>query len=103
MRAIALLIAALFASAAAAQLREIPVNAKRAEMSHVQENRVEVNGQPAQLSPGAQIRDPLNRIIMPATLPPGSAVKYQLDAAGLVHRVWILSPKEVQEAEKPEQ
>ena len=100
MRAIALLIAALFASAATAQLREIPVNAKRGQMSHVSENRVELNGQPAQLSPGAQIRDPLNRIIMPATLPPDSAVKYQLDAAGLVHRVWILSP---QEAEKPEQ
>jgi len=99
MRAIALLIAALFASTAAAQLREIPVNAKRAQMSHVSENRVEVNGEPARLSPGAQIRDPLNRIIMPATLPRDSAVKYQLDAAGLVHRVWILSPRETEQQE----
>ena len=100
MRALLLIIAVLFASAAAAQLRTIPANAKRAEMSHVAENRVSVNGQPAQLSPGAQIRDPLNRIIMPATLPPGSPVRYQLDGAGLVHRVWILSPEEADQPEK---
>ena len=100
MRAIAFLVAALLATSAAAQLRSIPANAKRAQMSFLSENRIEVNGQPAQLSPGAQIRDTLNRIIMPATLPANSAVRYQLDSAGLVHRVWILSPEE---ADKPEQ
>ena len=100
MRTLAVLIILLFATAAAAQLRPIPADAKRAQMSHVSENKVEVNGQPAQLSPGAQIRDPLNRIIMPATLPAGSAVRYQLDAAGLVHRVWILSPEE---ADRPQE
>jgi len=100
MRTIAFLISLLFAASAAAQLRTIPADAKRAEMSHVQENVVSLNGQPAQLSAGAQIRDTMNRIIMPATLPPGSIVKYQLDSAGLVHRVWILTP---QEADKPDQ
>ena len=100
MRALLLIIAALFATAAAAQLRTIPADAQRAEMSHVSENMVSLNGKPAQLSPGAQIRDPLNRIIMPATLPPGSAVRYQVDGAGFVHRVWMLSPEE---ADKPEQ
>jgi hypothetical protein len=99
MRTLAVLILLLFATAAAAQLRSIPASAKRAQMSHVSENRVEINGEPARLSPGAQIRDPLNRIIAPATLPPDSAVKYQLEATGLVHRVWILSPEE---ANRPE-
>ena len=94
MRTIVLLIAVLFATAAAAQLRTIPPGAKRAQMSHVRENTVELNGRKMQLSPGAQIRDPMNRIIMPATLPSRSVVKYQLDATGLVHRVWILSPEE---------
>ena len=81
-------------------MRSIPADAKRAQSSHESENRLILNGQPAQLSPGAQIRDPLNRIIMPATLPSGSIVRYQLDAAGLVHRVWILSPEE---ADKPDE
>jgi hypothetical protein len=102
MRALLFIIAAFFASAAAAQVRSVPIpaDAKRAQMSHVQENMVSLNGQPAQLSAGAQIRDAMNRIIMPATLPPGSVVKYQLDSAGLVHRVWILTPEE---ADKPDQ
>jgi hypothetical protein len=89
-----LLIAVFFASAASAQVRNLPADAKRARMSHVAENIVELDGRRVQLSPGAQIRDPLNRIIMPASLPRASVVKYQRDGAGLVHRVWILSDEE---------
>jgi hypothetical protein len=100
MRAIVFLTCVLFAASAAAQLRPIPADAKRAEMSFVSENVVEVNREPLRLSPGAQIRDPMNRVIMPATLPPASAVRYQLDATGLVHRVWILSPEEADRPEK---
>ena len=100
MRTIAFLISLAFAASAGAQLRTLPADAPRAQMSHVQENIVSVNGQPAQLSAGAQIRDAANRIIVPASLPPGSIVKYQLDGAGRVHRVWILTPEE---ADKPDQ
>jgi type II secretory pathway component PulM len=93
MRAL-LLILTLFAGAAAAQLRTIPQDAQRAEMRHVQENVVELNGQRVQLAPGAQIRDASNRIIMPTALPSGSLVKYRLDANGHVRQVWILTPQE---------
>ena len=89
-----LLILALFASAAVAQLRTIPADAQRAEMRHVQENVVELNGQRAQLAPGARIRDGSNRVIMPTALPSGSLVKYRLDANGQVREVWILTPEE---------
>ena len=100
MRALVLLIALFSTCAAWAQQRSIPPEAKRAEMRHVRENIVEVNQrQELQLSPGAQIRDPLNRIIVPSHLPPSSVVRYQLDAAGLVHRVWILT---AEEADRPE-
>ena len=84
---------------AAAQLRTIPADAKPGEMRHVGQNVVEVNGKPAQLSAGAQIRDESNRIILPTALPAGAKVKYALDANGHVHRVWILTPQEA--AEKP--
>ena len=87
-------ILALFIGAAAAQLRTIPADAQRAEMRHVQENVVELNGQRAQLAPGAQIRDASNRVIMPTALPSGSLVKYRLDASGHVRQVWILTPQE---------
>ena len=93
MRAL-LLILAMFASAAEAQLRTIPADAQRAEMGHVQENVVELNGQRAQLAPGAQIRDASNRLIVPTALPSGSLVRYQRDKSGQVTQVWILTPQE---------
>jgi hypothetical protein len=88
------LCAAPFSHWAAAQLRTIPANAQRAEMRHVQENVVELNGQRAQLAPGVQIRDASNRVIMPTALPSGSLVKYRLDANGHVREVWILTSEE---------
>jgi hypothetical protein len=99
MRTLAFLISLAFAASAFAQLRVIPEDAKRAQMSHLTENLVELNGQRVELARGAQIRDPMNRIVMPATLPPGSIVRYQLDGEGLLYRVWILSPDE---ASRPE-
>ena|SRR5438067_701112 len=91
------LIALLFASAAAAQIRPIPADAQRGEMRHVEGGIVELDGRRAQLASGAQIRDESNRIIVPTALPPGSLVKYRLDAAGQVREVWILSPQEAAE------
>jgi hypothetical protein len=92
------LIALLFASAAAAQIRPIPADAQRAEMRHVEGGEVELDGKRALLAPGAQIRDESNRIVMPSALPAGSLVKYRLDASGQVRDVWILSPQEAAES-----
>ena len=100
MRVLFLLIAVLLATSAIAQLRTIPADAKRAEMSYMSANIVELNGRQLLLSPGAQIRDPMNRIILPGTLPPGSVVKYQLDSAGAVHRVWILTSEEAKRPDR---
>jgi hypothetical protein len=100
MRTIVFLISLVFAAGAAAQLRTIPADARRAEMSYVQENIVSLNGQPARLSVGAQIRDAMNRIVLPPQLPPSSLVRYQLDSAGLVHRVWVLTPDEADKADQ---
>ncbi len=94
MRALALIAAALFASAALAQLRTIPVDAKRAKMSPVQERIVQLDGKREMLAPGVRIRDAQNRIIVPNALPANSLVKYRRDASGAIHEVWILTPDE---------
>jgi hypothetical protein len=82
------------ATAATAQLRTIPQEAKRGEIRHVHDMLVELDGKRERLSPGAQIRDADNRLVLPVSLSQKSEVKYLLDASGLVHRVWILSAKE---------
>ena len=94
MRALALITAALFAAAAFGQVRTIPKDAKRAKMSHVQERIVALDGKREMLAPGAQIRDAMNRIVVPSALPANSLVKYRRDPSGAVREVWILTPQE---------
>lgn len=92
---VALLIALAGATQLAqAQFRTIPADAKRGEIRHVGQMDVEIDGKKMRLSPGAQIRDPGNLIVLPAALPAGAKVKYLLDPQEMVQRVWILSPQE---------
>jgi hypothetical protein len=84
----------LLASPALGQLRTIPEEARRGQMRHLQDMVVEIDGKPVRLSPGAQIRDPDNRLVLPVSLPGNSDVKYVVDESGMVHRVWILTAQE---------
>jgi hypothetical protein len=99
MRAFAFLLFILVGSASA-QLRTVPPEAKRGTMSHKQEMIVTLDGKDQRLSPGAQIRDTDNRLMLPVALPPKSDVKVLFDAVGNVHRVWILSAAESAQADK---
>jgi hypothetical protein len=95
MRRLLLLILLIGATAAAlAQVRTIPKEAQRGELRHLQDMYVELNGKPVQLAPGAQIRDPDNRLVVPTSLVEKSDVRFLVDHTGLVHRVWIMTPLE---------
>ena len=94
MRAILVAFLALWCCAAAAQLRTIPQDARLGTIRHLEAMMVELDGQPQPLSPGAQIRDTDNRLVLPASLQEREQVLYLLDGAGLIHRVWILSAPE---------
>ena len=94
MRALALLVLVLSVQTAAAQLRTIPKEAVLGELRHLEAMVVEIDGKPRSLSPGAQIRDPDNRLVLPASLMEKSKVRYLEDPQGQVHRVWILSGAE---------
>ena len=64
------------AAAAAAQVRTIPKEAQRGEIRHLQDMNVEMNGKPLRLSPGAQIRDADNRLMLPTSLVEKSDVRF---------------------------
>ena len=72
----AILFFLLFVTPAIAQLRSIPKEAPRGEIRHVQGMYVELNGKPVQLSPGAQIRDTDNRLVLPTSLVEKFDVRY---------------------------
>ena len=48
---------------------------------------------------GGQIRGIDNLIILPSTASYVGLVRYQLDTMSYLHRIWILTPDEVREAE----
>ena len=91
---LAVAVFAFAASAAQAQFRTIPPDAKRATLRHVQAMIVEIDGKRTQLAAGAQIRDGRNMIVVPTAIPPGVRIKYLTDTQGQVSRIWILSPQE---------
>ena len=96
-----LLICTLVVPAAAmAQVRQIPDSARRGSIVHIQGAIVEVDGQQMRLSAGAQIRSRDNLFIVPMSLPHGALVKYTLDGAGQIHRVWVLTPEEAAAPDK---
>ena len=101
MRALAFLVLLCCTPIASAQLRTIPKEAVLGELRHLEAMVVEIDGKPRSLSPGAQVRDPDNRLVTPATLVEKAPVGYMLDATGQVHRVWILSPREKALLPKP--
>jgi len=83
-------------AAAQAQLRTIPQQAQRGYIRHVQEMIVEIDGTQRSLTQAAQIRDRQNRIVLPTAIPPGTLVRYLLNADGTVQQVWFLTRQEAQ-------
>jgi hypothetical protein len=93
-RLLAAAVTLCLATAALAQLRTLPAQARRGEIRHLQEMIVQIDGKLARLARGAQIRDAHNRILLPVAIPPGSVVKYTLNAQGEIAAVWILTEQE---------
>jgi len=89
-----LLACAAQAALAQSMLRTIPPDTKRGSLSFVQGMTMEIDGKRVELAAGAQIRDARNMIVVPAAVPPGVLVKYQLGQDGKVARAWILTPQE---------
>ena len=96
----ATLSAAIVLPLAAQTARPFPANALRGALQVTQAPELQLNSQPARLSPGARIRGTDNLLQLSASLSGQSLlVHYTQDPSGLVHEVWILTPDEA--ARKP--
>ena len=95
------LLLALLATAASAQ-RIIPQDAKRGVLRMVADPVVDIDGRRYLLAPGVLIRNELNMIMTPGSLPPISLqVMYRLDPDATVRHVWILTREELSASPDP--
>ncbi len=81
------------------QTRTFPVESQLGNLTSVSFPVFVINNQQMQMGPGGQIRGIDNLIILPNAANYVGLIRYQLDFMGNLHRVWILTPDEVKEAE----
>ena len=88
-------------SATAQVQRNFPQNALRGVITFGAPPQILLNGKPAQLAPGARIRDLNNMIVMSgAVVNLKATANYTFEnAGGLIKDVWLLRPEEI--ARKP--
>jgi hypothetical protein len=75
--------------------RAFPPEAKKAVVRFPGDGAVVVGGRSTTLSPGAQIRDIHNRIVLSAAVRGEFRGRVLIDRNGQVHRVWMLTPEEL--------
>ncbi len=81
------------------QTRKFPTDSQLGNLTAVAFPVFTINGQKMTMSAGGQIRGIDNLIILPTSANYIGLIRYQLDTMGNLHRVWILTPDEVKEAE----
>lgn len=92
---LAMLGLSLAAAAPAQTSRPFPATALRGWLVVVQPPDVQLNGQPARLSPGSRIRGADNMVHLSGSLVGYKLlVHYTVEPSGLLQDVWILTPEE---------
>ena len=75
--------------------RNLPTDARRADLAPMEYPYLKIAGKTAKLAPGAIIVDQNNRRILPVNLPSRASALYKLDPSGEVIRLWLLSEEEI--------
>lgn len=93
--AAALLLHSTTPPAAAQMQRNFPASALRGELVFTQPPAVLLDGEPAQLAPGARVRGENNMLVVPSALAGQRlVVHYTRDLTGSLLDVWVLTPAE---------
>lgn len=82
-------------------VRMLPEESRTGSMLPPDGWEVQINGKIYPISPGLQIRNELNMIILPSMVQDLVKVRFVVDPSGAVHRVWILSAAEAKLSENP--
>lgn len=76
-------------------IRTLPEETQKGTMASYGFGQAVIDGKLYPLSPGVQIRNELNMLVMPSLALSGPVkVRYQVDFGGYVYRIWMLSSAE---------
>ena len=79
-------------------LRKFPANALRGKIKVVQAPEILIDGKRERLSPGSRIRDPLQRLVMSASITNLEfVVNFTRNPLGEIQEVWILNELEAKQ------
>jgi hypothetical protein len=79
-------------------LRKFPASALRGKLKVVQAPEILIDGKPERLSPGSRIRDPMQRMVMSASITDVELiVNFVRNPLGEVQEVWILNELETKQ------
>ncbi len=84
----------------AANARPFPEAAVAGTLNGADAASVKIGSQVMRLAPGVRIFNQNNMIVFPASLPDSAKVLYQIDIAGFVLNLWLLSEEETSELKK---
>ena len=94
-----ILMISLTSAALGQLLRNFPTDSLAGKLTDFDYPMVVISRQNLYLSPGSQIRDKNNLIVMPAALNAQGLVRYQMDKMGNVQRIWFLNSEEAELAQ----
>ena len=94
-------LALLTLSQAALAERQLPKDAHFGEMTRFEYPRVTIGNRTFHMAPGGKIYNQQNFVIMPAAMPPRAKVLFELDTAGHLSGLWLLTAPEAERYKKP--
>lgn len=81
--------------------RPLPKDARFGEMTRFAYPLITINQRTFHMAPGARIYNQQNLTIVPAAMPHRAKVLFQLDTAGQLSGVWLLTAQEATRYKKP--
>ncbi len=83
-------------------IRAFPPDSKLGKLMAMRYPEIRISDQTLYLSAGGQIRGKDNLVILPTMLSEFGPIRYQMDIMGNVHRIWLLTPAEADQAKEEE-
>ncbi|MDR4516653.1 MAG: hypothetical protein MRK00_04610 [Nitrosomonas sp.] len=97
-----IILACMVSHGYAQMIRNFPIDSKFGKLKSYSYPEFKIDKKTMVMGVGGQIRDTNNLLVMPTMLTQKGHIRYQVDNMGFLHRIWFLTPEEIQLAKEEE-